>query len=150
MIIHINEDFDDFIIDDRGSKKNDSFWDRFPDLELEVKHFIVQECSKKEASFSADTLAWFIDERFYQITELKKVDSTLIRSPESCRLNLRRFGAKYIKNKGRPYFLGHEREDVVNHRKDFVKYFLFNEDRYNTLTNDLVPQWKFPKVTQLP
>ena len=52
----------------------------------------------------------------------------------------------YSNNKGRPYFLGFEHEDVVRYRQDFVEYFLKHEDNYYTVTNDTLPQCIAPKV----
>jgi hypothetical protein len=81
---------------------------------------------------------------FYELNNLKKVDQGLVRSAESCRLDLRRFGSKLTANAGRPYFLGHEREDVLKHRERFVKYSTEQEAHFYTITNDTVPQWKIP------
>jgi hypothetical protein len=142
--ILVNKDFDEFTNEERGGKMTDAFWDCYPDLELEAKQFIIEECSKKEASFTAESLAIFIDHRFYELNNIKKDDKRLVRSVASCKLDLRRFGAKFTANAGRPYFLGHEREDVVKHRGEFVKYFIQNEDQFYTITNDFVPQWKIP------
>ncbi|CAF4306391.1 unnamed protein product [Rotaria socialis] len=89
----------------------------------------------------------FIDDRFYQLTGTNKIDSTFVRSIASCRLDLRRFGAKFSNNKERPYSLGHEREDVVRYRQDFVEYFLQHEYNYYGLTDDVVPQWIAPKTS---
>ncbi|CAF1182633.1 unnamed protein product [Didymodactylos carnosus] len=118
------QDFDDFITVERGGKREDAFWNVYPDLEMEARLFVYDQCAKKEASFTADTLARFIDARFYEITNTKKVATGLIRSVGSWRLDIRHFGVKYTGNQGRPYFLGHEREDVVKHREEFVKYFI--------------------------
>ena len=142
--ILVNKDFDEFTMEDRGGKRGDSFWDSYPDLELEAKQFIFEECSKKEATFTAETLARFIDNRFYELNNVQKVDQQFVRSVESCKLDLRRFGAKFRANSSRPYFLGHERQDVVKHRKEFVKYFIERENHFYTITNDAVPQWKTP------
>ncbi|CAF4915151.1 unnamed protein product, partial [Rotaria magnacalcarata] len=128
----------------RGGKRGDSFWDCYPDLELEAKQFVYQECSKTEATFTVETLARFIDQRFYELNNLKKIDQQLVRSVESCRLDLRRFGVKFTANSSRPYFFGHEREDVVTHRQEFVKYFIEREQHFYTITNDAVPQWRIP------
>ncbi|CAF1476426.1 unnamed protein product [Rotaria magnacalcarata] len=114
------------------------------DLELEAKQFVYQECSKTEATFTVETLARFIDQRFYELNNLKKIDQQLVRSVESCRLDLRRFGVKFTANSSRPYFFGHEREDVVTHRQEFVKYFIEREQHFYTITNDAVPQWRIP------
>ncbi|CAF3413347.1 unnamed protein product [Rotaria socialis] len=116
-------------------------------LELEARQFVFEECSKTDTTFTAETLAIFIDNRFYELNNLKKVDQRLARSVESCKLDLRRFGAKFTANSSRPYFLGHEREDVVKHRKEFVKYFIEREQHFYTITNDAVPQWKTPTTT---
>ncbi|CAF2953096.1 unnamed protein product [Rotaria sp. Silwood2] len=142
--ILVNKDFDEFTIEERGRKRGDSFWDCYSDLELEANQFVYQECSKTDATFAAETLARFIEQLFYELNNQKKVDQQLVRSLESCKLDLRRFGAKYTANSSRPYFLGYEREDVVKHRKEFVKYFIEHEQHFYTITNDVVPQWKIP------
>ncbi|CAF2156340.1 unnamed protein product [Rotaria magnacalcarata] len=110
--ILVNKDFDEFTIEERCGKRGDSFWDCYPDLELEAKQFVFEECSKIEAPFTSGTLVIFIDNLFYELNNLKKVDQRLVRSVESCKLDLRRFGAKFTGNSLRSYFLGHEREDV--------------------------------------
>ncbi|CAF3672010.1 unnamed protein product [Rotaria socialis] len=75
--ILVNKDFDEFTIDERGGKRGDSFWDFYPDLELKAKQFVYQECSKTEATFTVETLVRFIDQRFYELNNLKKVDQQL-------------------------------------------------------------------------
>ncbi len=142
----VNQDFDEFTRDERGGHRGDSFWDCYPELELEAKQFVYDECSKKEASFTAAKLAKFVDDRFYELNNAKKVDQGLVRSVASCNLDLRRFGAKFTPNTGRPYFLGHERKDVVEYREEFVQYFVQNEDHFYTITDDSLPKWKIPIV----
>lgn len=145
--ILVNQDFDAFIGDDRGGKRIDGFWDSYPDLEIEARQFLVEQCSKKESSFTVDTFAKFIDERFYEMNDTIKNDLTLVRSIDSCRLDLRRFGATYTSNKNRPYFLGHERDDVVEKRKEFVAYFIENKDRFYGITAEKIPCWITPKFS---
>ncbi|CAF5167870.1 unnamed protein product, partial [Rotaria magnacalcarata] len=128
-------------------KSGDSFRDCYLDLESEAKQFVFEQSSKTEATFTVGTLVIFIDNRFYELNNLKKVDQRLVRSIESCKLDLRRFGAKFTANSSRPYFLGHEQEDVVKHRKEFVKYFIEREQHFYTIANDAVPQWKTPTMT---
>jgi hypothetical protein len=65
------------------------------------------------------------------ITKDKNVN--LIRSVQSCRLDLRRCGARFDSNSKRPYVEGHERTDVVHDRQNFVKYFLDRKDHYYTV-----------------
>ena len=131
--------------DERGRQRKDAFWDCYPDLEIDARQFVVEECSRKEATFTAEALAKFVDERFYQLNILQKLGSGLIRSVQCCRLDLHRFGAKYTGNSSRPYFLGHEREDVVKHREKFVRYFLQQKDHFYTITDDASAQWKNPQ-----
>jgi hypothetical protein len=147
--ILLERDFDEFISEERGGKRGDTFWDCYPDLELEARQFVFEECSKKEASFTVESLAKFIDGRFYELNDTTKVDQRLVRSTASCRLDLRRFGAKFTANAARPYFLGHEREDVIQDREEFVKYFVQNEHQFYTITDDIIPQWKIPKVNPI-
>ena len=137
-------DFDAFEDDGRGGKHSDGFYDLFPELETEAKAFVVESCSKKSADFSAVNLAKYLDKRFYEITQTSKVNDTLIRSSESCRLDLRRWGAKFQPNSQRPYFEGHERDDVVKHRHEFVSYFLGRKDRYYSISEGEQPMWNMP------
>jgi hypothetical protein len=58
---------------------------------------------------------------------------------QSCRLNLRRFGAEFTANSGRAYFLGHEREGVVEHREEFINYFAQREDHFYTSRYSAIP-----------
>jgi hypothetical protein len=124
------KDFGEFVNDGRGGKHKDGFYDVYPDLEIEAKAFVVAACSQKSNSFVVSDLANFVDKRFYEINNLVKTDNALIRSVESCRLDLRRWGARYKANSNRPYFEGHERADVVVHRKEFIKYFLARKHEY--------------------
>jgi hypothetical protein len=49
---------------------------------------------------------------------------------ESCRADLLKWGARFDKNTNRPYFEGHERDDVKTTRIGFIKYFLDNKEFY--------------------
>ena len=90
-------------------------------------------------------LAQFIDEKFYELTETQKKSSDdLIRPERSCRLDLRRWGAKFEANTQRPRFEGHEREDVVKHRNEFINYFLQHQDSYYKITGSESPMCLVP------
>ncbi|CAF4589324.1 unnamed protein product, partial [Didymodactylos carnosus] len=104
--------FNDFVSENRGGKYTDGFYDVFPELEIQARAFVVDTCSQKSSSFKAADLATFIDERYYKINNLKKSASNLIRSIESCRLDIRRWGERHEANSNRPYFEGHERADI--------------------------------------
>ena len=142
--ILINGDFDEFISDERGGKRSESFWDCYPDIELEAKCFVIEQCSSKKSNFNVEMLAMFIDRRFYEINETVKNDSGYVRSVESCRLDLRRFGAKFTASKNRPYFLGHERPDVIQERQKFINYFVQHQKRFYSLSDDAKPDWLNP------
>jgi hypothetical protein len=84
----------------------------------------------KKANFKiskARELVDFINLKFKETTDEKLPDGVVIRSESSCRRDLLRWGAKYEKIKKRPYFLGHEREDVIQYRNEFVKKFENNK-----------------------
>ena len=108
----LNENFDESISDKRGGRRGDSFYDIYPELEEEARAFAVIQCNQKAASFTAYELAQFIDKQYYEINEIQKNDSKLVRSVESCRLDLRRWGTRFDSNSNRPYFEGHERSDA--------------------------------------
>ena len=128
----------------RGGKHGESFFDTFPELETEAKAFAIESCSRKSADFTVIDLANFIDRKFYELTQTAKASDGLIRSVASCRLDLRRWGAKFRPNTQRPYFEGHERSDVVAHRQDFVAYFRERRDQYYTISEGEQLVWQTP------
>jgi hypothetical protein len=164
--LFINGDFEEFDSENRGGKHSSSFYDYFPELEIEAKLFAHKRCAQKSAAFTAIDLAQFIDEKFCEttnttkgtftelhvlrfkllISELSILDPNfpLIRSVASCRLDLRRWGAKFDKNSQRPYFEGHERADVKEHRSHFINYFLDRREYYYTITEGDLPKWTVP------
>ncbi|CAF2041902.1 unnamed protein product [Rotaria magnacalcarata] len=144
----LNGNFDEFINDKRGGKRGDSFYDIYPELEEEARAFAVIQCNKKAASFTAYELAQFIDNRYYEINDIQKNDLKLVRSVECCRLDLRRWGAHFDINSNRPYFEGHERSDVREHREQFVRQFLTNQDSYYTVNSDEDPSWNKQKSSR--
>ena len=84
---------------------------------------MIGACSSKSADFNAAELAKFIDAKYYEPTQTTKVNVELIRSEQSCRLDLRRWDAKFDMNNQRSYFKGHKRADVVAHGE---QYFVFS------------------------
>ncbi len=73
---------------------------------------------------------------------MKLKPGELIRSVSSCNIDVLKWGARWDDNKNRPYFEGHEREDVVEARNKFFKYFLENKELYFTQT---LRPWRFWK-----
>lgn len=122
--------------DGRGKYKRELFYELYPDLELLAKSYSLENASKKNCSFAVKNLANFIDKEFISIygktlhDDLIDSNEQMIRSVESCRVDLIRWGAKWDSNSNRPYFEGHEREDVVAKPKEFVEYFVDNKDFY--------------------
>jgi hypothetical protein len=105
--IYLTGDLIEFNSDNRGGKLKESFYDLFPDIESEAKLFAMRECQKKTSEFTAADLRDFIDAKFYEVTGLKKDNNnSFIRSERTCRLDLKRWGAKFEKNSQRPYFEG--------------------------------------------
>lgn len=148
--VFMKGDYEEFSIDLRGGKQTDSFYDTFPEIEGDAKAFVVKECSQKSGEFKALDLAQFIDEKYYELTGIQKQrGDDLIRSERSCRLDLRRWGAKFEANSQRPYFEGHERDDVVKHRNEFINYFLARKDSYYTITEGETPMWNFSTQSPL-
>lgn len=142
--VFLSGDIEAFLDDGRGGKHSDTFYDIFPELEIEAKSFVVEACSRKTADFTVADLAKFVDSKYYEATGTAKVDAALIRSEQSCRLDLRRWGARFEANSQRPYFEGHERPDVVAHRKQFLEYFLDRKENYHTVTDGDQPVWHSP------
>ena len=87
-------------------------------------------------------LAMFIDRRFYKINKTVKNDGEYVRSVENCRPDLKRFGAKFTASKNRPYFLGHERPDVIQERENFINYFIQYQKHIYSLSDDAKPDWR--------
>jgi len=121
--------------DKRGNYRHARFYDNCPNLELEAKEHALNHAKSKKCNFDALNLAKFVDKRFRETyadilnqDELK--NDKFIRSVESCRSDLLRWGAKYDKNTKRPYFEGHERPDVVLKRKELVSKLMRDKDLY--------------------
>ncbi|CAF1687084.1 unnamed protein product, partial [Adineta ricciae] len=147
--VFLKGDVEEFQGENRGGKHMAEFYDYFPDLEDAAREFTIRRCSEKAADFTAIDLANFIDKEYYLTTNTSKDSrSPLIRSIPSCRLDLIRWGARFKDNSQRPYFEGHERDDVKAHRQEFITYFLDRKDFYYTITDGEKPTWKLP--TQSP
>lgn len=113
----------------RGSYKRIIFYDEFPDLEKEAKAFALSKGCAKNCAFDAQSLANFLNQRFRELyPDNDLTEDELVRSVESCRTDLLKWRAKWEKNSNRPYFEGHEREDVIIVRKKFIQHLLDSKD----------------------
>ena len=140
--ILINGDFDEFISDKRAGKRSELFWDCYPDIELEAKCFVIEQCSRRKGNFNAEMHAMFIDSQFYEISETVKNDSEYVRSVESCRLDLRRFEAKFTSSKNYICFWGHERPDVIRELEKSINYFIQHQKHFDLLSDDAKLDWR--------
>ena len=57
--IFVSGDMQAFLDDGRGEKYTDFFYDVFPELEMEVKAFVVEACSQRATILTASNLAHF-------------------------------------------------------------------------------------------
>ncbi|CAF1680153.1 unnamed protein product [Adineta ricciae] len=115
----LDSDHTEFIRDSRGGKHSDSFYDTYPEIEADAKAFVADKCSQKSGEFKAIDLARFINKQYCDLNDIdEQANDGYIRSERSSQLDLRRWGAKFEANAQRPYFEGHERDDVVKHRND--------------------------------
>jgi hypothetical protein len=142
--IYATEDLQEFCFNERGGKHTPVFYDIYPELEIRGRKFAVEGASRKDASFTLQEFAEYLDEQYYLLTGEKKDTNELVRSVQSVSLDLRRWDINYGSNKLRPFFIGHERPDVVEHRTKLVDYFLSRQDLYYRVTQGENPQWIIP------
>ena len=90
--VFIDGDFDMFPKDQRGGKRGDSFYDVFPEIEIDAKLFVANACSKKSANFTSIDLARHTNILYCKLTNTTKYQNELVRSERMCRIALRRWG----------------------------------------------------------
>ncbi|CAF5013534.1 unnamed protein product, partial [Rotaria sp. Silwood1] len=128
--VFINGNFVEFINDGRSGKRENCFYDVYPEIEVEGKAFAVIQCNQKVASFTAYDLAQFIGKRFYEINDTNKSTSDLVRSVESCRLS---------------------RSSRRGHTPSWIHpSFLTNKDHYYSVSPDEDPHFQVPTSSQKP
>ena len=136
---------DIFLVDGRGGKRFNTLYEDFPELEIEAKAYIAEKCSKKECNLDVKTLTDFINKKFFELTgEAQDEEGDLIRRESAVLEDLKRWGASFEPNSKRPYFEGHEREDVVEHRVNFIDHFLDDKDHYYSVDESKEPKWIYP------
>lgn len=75
----IEEDYDDFVEENRGGKRGDSFFDTFPELEIKMKLYAIEGATRKNASFTSLELARYLDDQYYALTgEVRRVSSVVV------------------------------------------------------------------------
>ena len=64
----IEKDYDDFVEENRGDKRGDSFFDTFPELEIKMKLYAIEGATRKKASFTSLELVGYLDDQYYELT----------------------------------------------------------------------------------
>ena len=82
--IFTDGDFDLFMKDERGGKRRDSFYDVYPEIEIDAKLFVADASSKKSAYFTSIDLAKHINTLYYKLTNTTNNQNELIRSERMC------------------------------------------------------------------
>ncbi len=108
-----------------------------------AKH-LTEEYINLEKEASAALEACSSDHQQPQ-TSSGRIDE-LIRSPRMLLRDMEAWGYQFKVNSKSPYFEGHEREDVVCHRNEFVDHFLDKKNEYFTV--DLDGNWVIPEEKQ--
>ncbi|CAF4565244.1 unnamed protein product, partial [Rotaria socialis] len=92
----------------RGGNGNhhEIFYNIFPKLETDAKVFTIESCSRKSTDFTGTDFANYVHAKFYEITQTEKLNDVLVRSEDSCRIDLLRLGAQFQPNIQSPYFEG--------------------------------------------
>ena len=111
-------------------------------MEVEIKCFVEEETRKPDCSFTISKLAHHVNKEYCELTKTKQAEDVFIRSETILRLDLKSCGYKNCKNTKRPYFEGHERQDVINVRKEVVDYFIDLEEHYYRFNED--NKWSLP------
>ncbi|CAM4789794.1 unnamed protein product, partial [Rotaria magnacalcarata] len=90
----------------RGGNGNhhEIFYNIFPKLETDAKVFTIESCSRKSTDFTGTDLANYVHAKFNEITQTEKLNDVLVRSEDSCRIDLLRLGAQFQPNIQSPYF----------------------------------------------
>jgi hypothetical protein len=91
--------------DGRSPNNSDSFYDVFPEIEIEAKLFVMEKAVSKSSLFSVRDLENFITEQ-YDILTNDDCGDLSVRSSESCRHDLLRWGFYLGENRLRPYCEG--------------------------------------------
>jgi hypothetical protein len=133
-----------FVSEGCGGEHHEWFYDVFPELEKEGKVFAMTHCSGKDLSFKVSDLTKFIDRRFHELTRANRLDDRSVRSDDSCRLDLHRWGGSFDQNSQRSYFKSHEHSDVVKQREEFTSHFINRINHYYTISHDDQPKWTRP------
>ena len=139
----VNSDVDELKIDNRGRYHRYSIFEFFPDLRDHLHEFVINKVSQKTSIFN---IKMCIDEGHEYLKRSRpEIDFGDVINYKSIQNLLDNWGFKYSNNKSRPFINGHEREDVVAVRQDFIQYFYsIKQNFFIYEKNDLAYCWKYP------
>jgi hypothetical protein len=132
------------LLDKRGGYKQPQLYAQYPEIEIEAKAYAITETSERNSMFTVKKLSAFVNARFQELSDENLDANESIRSNSSLRLDLCRWGAKWTKNGKKTYFIGHEREDVVDHRNKLLRYLIENQSRFYQQTAADEMEWVPP------
>ena len=118
----INGDEEALFEERRGKYQRDDIFEMIPELSEDIKKYTIEKVSQKDASFTLDDLLKYSKVLFCLYEP--DLEPDLYITLKGLNRLISSWGFFWGKNKARPYINGHEREDVVKKRKEFVKYFI--------------------------
>ncbi|CAF1128623.1 unnamed protein product, partial [Brachionus calyciflorus] len=117
----------------------------FRDAELflsQINCMSDKSAAKQLFKFKTEPLVDLVEDG-RELTKSSDSVNNLIRSERMVRNDLKAWGYEYKRNSKRPYFLGHERQDVVNDRNQLIDYFVNRKEDYYKINENL--EWIFPE-----
>lgn len=130
------------LVDGRGGKNIPVFYDYFPDMESVARAYLMEQSSAKDCSFTLHNFANFFTQEYRKLYALEDAGDGFVRSTWSLHMDLNRWGFKIRETKGKlPYWVGHEREDIIEARNAFINYFLGRRDNYYVPEEAEDPKW---------
>jgi hypothetical protein len=66
--ILLEQELEEFLVDNRGGKHGECFYDMYPELESMAKLYALEGCKRKSASFTCLELAQYVDDQYYELT----------------------------------------------------------------------------------
>lgn len=140
----INGDEDCVEDENRGKYKRETIFDVIPELKEDILQYSINKVAEKNSKFTVASLAEY---SIKKANEYKpELDPKPLLSQHFLEKTLACLGFYWGNNKARPYFQGHEREDVVKTRDNFVRYFSDNSNSYDVYVKNEPESTKCQKI----
>ena len=101
-----------------------------------MKLFTIEKVSEKSSKFTVQLLQNFSLEKLQEHDGIKFEEFKKYISIRCLTKLLYEWGFVWGKNNLRPFFEGHENEDVVKCREEFTKYFISNKALFDILVKN--------------